>query len=480
MLLIGQIVLSACQPVRHEAPIRAVDAIPSSLQETIIAVPIRAKLDRLGLALNRAIPRRLWAIDKADQLCVPAKRVKLVFAHVKTPDVTCRIVGNVTRGTITVSGAGQDLIVSIPMHATISAKDVGGILKQETAQADARVHIRLRLDLADDWTPSAAASIAYDWVDPPHVRFLGHRIEFTSKADDKLKGVIAALKRTLPNELARLHTKERAAQAWRKAFTSIQLNESNPPVWMQITPHALSYGGYTITRGELTLNLGMRAATKTIVGPRPSDPPATPLPRLHRARERASRVLFTIPVIADYGELEPVLARALAKRARRPFEVPGIGPVYATFGKVVIYGTLGGRIAVGLTFSAARPGVRSSHGTIWLTARPINEMNSRHVEFSELEISGITDSTGAGLLIKLANTPGLSATIADALAQNFSRDYDRLLDKVGRAMAEKRVGDIVIRAHIVDMRTGQIQAVGRGVYLPVWGRGTASIALLPR
>ena len=92
-----------------------------------------------------------------------------------------------------------------------------------------------------------------------------------------------------------------------------------------------------------------------------------------------------------------------------------------------------------------------------------------------LSVSGVTDSIGTGLLLRLANTPGLSATIADALAQNFAKDYDHLIAKIGQAIDEKRVGDILIRAQIIDIRTGQLKAAGQGVYLPVWGKGTASI-----
>jgi hypothetical protein len=477
--IIAASMLGGCNRVPHKAPVRASNAISATPQDTIIAVPISASLENLSKALNKTVPRDLWAIDKPNQLCVPARKVKVLFAKVKTPAIKCRIVGHVTRGAIAIAGRGEDIVVSIPVHATVTAKDVGGILKEETAQADAHVRARLRLDIADDWTPRATAKISYDWVDAPHVQFLGQRIEFTSKADDKLQDVIAKLQRSLPQELAKLHVRDRVDEAWRSAFTSLQLNESNPPVWMQISPRELNYGGYAIHGDRLTLNLGMRAATETFVGPRPADPPATALPPLRRAAEKASGVLFTIPVIADYKELEPVLARALAKRSQRPFQVPGIGPVAAAFGQVVVYGTSGGRIAVGLTFSAARPDSSPSHGTIWLTARPVNAVNSRQIGFEGLEVSGVTDSTGTGLLIKLANTPGLSSTIAGALSQNFSSDYDKLLSKVGRAVSQKRVGDIVVRAHITDVHTGRIIAAGQGIYLPVWGKGTASIELAP-
>ena len=476
-LSMGCLVVAGCHKVPHVAPPRATDVIAVPPQTSVINVPVTADLDQLRVALERAVPRRLWAIDKPGETCVASKKVKILFAKIKTPTLKCRIVGVVTRGPMVLSGSGQNIFVAMPLHAVVSAEDIGGILKRETANADARVRAVVRLDVAPDWSPRGKISIAYDWADAPHIDFLGRRNEFTSKADDKLKGVIAGLERTLPRELAKLHFREQVAHAWRSAFTSIELNKANPPVWMRITPQALAYGGYAVRGRTLTLSLGMKAGTETFVGPRPADPPATPLPAVSRAVATPGAILFAIPVIADYRELEPVLVKALTKRSARPFEVPGLGPVNATFGKVTIYGTEGGKIAVGLQFSATTPGGSPSRGTVWLTAKPVNAVNSRRVAFIELSVAGVTDSVGTGLLIKLANTPALSATIADALTQNFSKDYDGLLGKISHAIEEKRLGDLLIRAHITDVRTGQLKAAGQGLYLPVWGQGTASIML---
>jgi hypothetical protein len=479
MVAIGAacLVLAGCHKVPRVAPPRATDIVAVPPQTSIINVPVTADLAALRAALERAVPRKLWAIDKPGQTCVASKQVKVLFAKIRTPTLKCRIVGVVTRGPLILSGSGENIFVAMPLHAVVSAEDIGGLLKRETANADAHVRAVVRLDVAADWSPRGRITIAYDWVDAPHIDFLGQRVEFTSKADAKLKEVIAQLERTLPRELAKLHFREQVAHAWASAFTAVELNKADPPVWMRITPQTLAYGGYAVSGRTLTLKLGMKARTETFVGPRPVDPQATPLPAVSRTAAAPGEILFAIPVIADYRELEPVLARALAKRSQRPFAVPGLGPVNARFGKVTIYGTEGGKIAVGLQFSATVPGGAPSRGTVWLTAKPINAVNSRRVAFTDLSVAGVTDSVGTGLLIRLANAPGLSATIADALTQNFAKDYDGLLGKVAHAIEEKRLGDLLIRAHITNVRTGQLKAAGQGIYLPVWGQGTASIVL---
>jgi hypothetical protein len=159
--------------------------------------------------------------------------------------------------------------------------------------------------------------------------------------------------------------------------------------------------------------------------------------------------------------------------------VPGVGPVRTDFHKATIYGITGGRIAVGLDFTARDEAGKlgATKGTVWMTGVPVNAEDSRRIGFEDFEVSGTTDMRGGDLILRLANTPGMSATIAGALAQNFEKDYGKLLGKIGRAIEDKREGDLVIRAEVTRTRTGRIQAAGRGLYLPVWADGTASITV---
>ncbi len=483
VLLAGAALASAsCNRTPNKAPPRANDRIAIEPQASLIAVPISAELSSITTALEREVPRALWSIDKPDQVCAPSDKVKVLFVEVKTPTIKCRIVGQVTRGKLALSGSGRTLTVTMPVHAVVHARDIGGVLKQETATADARVQARIELDLAPDWSPRGKVDLAYRWTSPPTIEFLGQKIDLTQQADAKLKQVMGQLERTLPSELGKLRVREQAQQAWNAAFTSLQLNRSNPPVWMRVSPQAVQYGGYAIRGGQVTVRLALRTITETFVGERPPDPPRTPLPRLEQIAGPLPRLTFFIPVIADYRELEPVLMKALRKRERRPFQVPGVGPVWAKFNKATIYGSTKGRIAVGLNFSASDEGntIGKARATVWMTAVPLNRPNSRQVRFTEFEVSGSTDRTGGDLVIDLANAPGLGTTIAEALTQNFEKDYDKLMVKVDRAIEEKREGDFVIRAKIEDVQTGSLKAAGQGLYLPVRGTGRASIRLAPR
>jgi hypothetical protein len=74
----------------------------------------------------------------------------------------------------------------VPLRAFVQARDVGGIIKHETATGSAMAQARIRLDLASDWSPRGTIKLRYNWTREPGIDFLGQRIRFTKQADKEL------------------------------------------------------------------------------------------------------------------------------------------------------------------------------------------------------------------------------------------------------------------------------------------------------
>ncbi len=464
------------------APPRAGDTVPAPALTSSISVPIDADPRAVRAAIERAVPKVLWSIEQHLDVCVPPKRVKVFGQSVAvTPKLGCTVIGRVTRGPIRLRGVGRDIYVDLPIAARISARNVGGILKQQTATGTALAHAIVRLDIGADWKPRGTVRLSYDWKDAPGIDFLGQRITFTDQADAKLKPIARQLEQTLPRELAQLDVRRQVARLWRQGFTSVILNGDRPPVWMRIAPQHLRYDSYALNGKALRLNLAIDAVTETFVGPRPTDPVPTPLPPLE-VGEAPTGFKFFIPTIADYAQLEPVVMRALARRSQQPFVLPGLGPVTAQFEQVTIYGTVGHQIAVGLKINAwpvATPDTKT-HGTVWLTATPVNAPGSAHIDFRDLTLTGGSDRVAADLLLTLANNGSVLGAIGGALGQNFTGDLTKLLAKVRAAIAQKQLDDFVIRAQLDRVETGRIVPYGQGLYLPVRVSGAARISYRPR
>lgn len=480
LILLGS--LTACvRKTAVEPPPHATDKAPSPKQTSLIAVPIHASTASLKQTLERAVPKTLWTINKRERACVKPQRVKLFGKKVKvTPPIACTIVGQVTRGPLRLRGKGNEIVVEVPLNARIAARDVGGVLKGETATGSAMAHARVRIDLTSDWRMQGKARITYGWTRAPGIDFLGRRITFTDEADAKLKPVVASVEREVNREVAKIDIRKQAADIWRQAFTSLELNRENPPVWMRVTPQRILYGGYRLDGHRINLNLGLEAITESFVSGRPADPAPTPLPRLVRKTPKP-HFDVRVPVIADYAQLQPVVDRALAKRSMRPFALPKVGPMTVKFGKSTIYGVPGGRIAVGVDVDAkleARTGA-PTRGRIWMTAVPVNEPGSAEVRFTALVINGDTDGVGGDLLILLGRSPEFAPLIAEALTQNFTRDLAELQGKIRRAVDQRREGAFVIRTRVDRFETGAIKAYGNGLYLPVRMVGAASVDYRP-
>ncbi|MBO9518148.1 MAG: DUF4403 family protein [Porphyrobacter sp.] len=484
--LIFALVLSGCN--RQESlpePPRSTSVPQFESQNSTLVVPIDLSLDDLQSALERRTPRTLWTIDRPNQKCVKAQRVKVFGERLKvTPDIKCRIVGQVTRGAVSLSGSGKRLTINMPIKAVVSARDVGGVLKGETATASANVRADVVFGLDASWNASAKVNISYDWAEPPGIDFLGQRIEFAKRADKALANVVANLEREVRLEVAKANIKPVLQEAWKQGFTNIELSSRNPPAWMRITPQGMGLAGYTVNGRKVTLTVAVEAKTETFVGDEPPAPKPTPLPP-QIANVEDVGLNFFMPVVADYAQLEPVVLRELRKLADKGIKLEGVGSVNAQFDKVTIFATDNGRLAVGIDAQVEPIGQRTgvsfgkSKGRVWLTGLPISEADSQVVRIKDLQIYGQTDGMATNLLIRLASSESVLERIAGSLEEDFTKDYEKVLGKAQRAVAGRQEGRFLLSAQIDEVHHDKVQVTGAGLFTPVRVSGRGQITVVP-
>ncbi len=499
---IALLMLAACgDGAVNPAPPRVTTPaeVPKPLSR--ITVPVSAPVADLERLVNAQVPKSLLSIDRQEDACIPAAKLTVCLKHKQPckgeackavpcavgfqkakiiPSISCRIVGEVTRGPIRLTGKGDVIQLRMPVQADIRAQDVGKIIRQETATAAAEVRATIALGLRRDWQPTARVDIDYNWTQKPGIDILGKRITFAGKADPKLQKVISGLEAELPNHLVQLGLPKLIAGAWEKGFTSVSLNRQNPEVWMRITPQRLGVGGYRIEGDSIILTLGMEAMTETFLGNRPPDPDPIPLPPQAMFTD-PSGLRFHLPVVADYAELEPVLEKALRKLASKPIMVPVVGEVNVAFGKPTIYTTAGDRLAIGLPIEAGvGTGALNTKGVVWLTGKPWNAPNSQKVLVQDLQVAGKSADLSGNLLIGVARSPAVTAELETAIAQNFDKDLAKLMVKIHKALADKQVGDFQLSAEVTEVRHGVVTPVGQGLYLPVEAFGRAQLRYRPR
>jgi Domain of unknown function (DUF4403) len=479
--------LAACGPKQENpAPPRLTTVPEFPKTSSTLLVPVTLSLDSLQRALEAKTPKQLWSIDKHSDKCVAGQRVKAFGSRIKvTPDISCQIVGRVTRGAIALSGHGKRVTISMPVNATIAARDVAGFLKGKTATGAAVVRADVSFGLDANWHPHAKVEISYDWTNPPGIDFVGQRIRFVEKADKELGKVIAGLERDLQDEVAKAQVRPIIAGAWKQGFTVFELSRKNPPAWMRVTPVGLAFAGYNVEQRNLRLQIAAEAFTETFVGadvPKPEQP--TPLPRQIPV-PKSSGLRVYIPVVADYRELEPVVLRALRKLNKKGIQIEGAGSVNADFQKVTVYATGEGRLAVGVDAEVEPVGDRigkswgKAKGQVWLTGSPISETNSEVIRVRDIRIFGDTDRVATNLLLALANSDSVRQEIAGALTEDFSKDYHKVLGKAQKAIGDRQEGDFRLSVRINEVSHDSIQVTGGGLFMPVMVKGSGQIVYSP-
>lgn len=479
------LVLSGCsRDAGNPAPPRVDTPLPVPELTSTIAVPVTASLDELARRLEAQIPRTVWTIDEVRPNCIPAQRVSIGVLGIEnakiTPDIACLIKGDAVRGRLRLKGAGETLRLTMPITATVNVRDARGRLAGETATAKAMVKARIRLAVTPDWQAKASVGLDYDWLQPPSFELLGASISLKSPADKALAALVPRLEADIPKLIAAIHTREALADAWESAFTTIELNHENPQVWLRVAPEALHVGRWQVNGRTITLPITVRAAASTIIGHRPADPEPTTLPPPD-APIGDSLVNISLPVIADYAVLEPVLAKALGKLSAKGIEIPDIGRVNVQFGRVTLYPTTGERIAVGLEIDAKSPRqFLQARGTLWLAGTPITTPGSQIVRIADLAVVSRTDSRGFDLLVAIADDPDIKAAIADALTQDFSKDLDKLMAKISPKLAALPIGkNFMLKAEITQFRNGTVSPLGQGLFMPVTAQAHAVLSYRP-
>ncbi|WP_416906801.1 MAG: DUF4403 family protein [Polymorphobacter sp.] len=484
-LLAAALLLAACsRDAGNPAPPRIDTALPTPALTSTLKVPVSASLDTLETRLDARLPPQLWAIDEVRQACIKAQRLTLKFLGVEgakiTPDIACHITGEATRGRPRLSGEGDTLRLTLPIAVRVNARDADHVLKGETATAEALVTAAIKLGVRPDWSPEAKVDLGYEWQAEPSLKVLGITISLKDKADEALAQLLPRLEAELPALLAELHARDALEGLWAEAFTTVSINRQNPEIWLAVSPEALHLDPWQIEARTLTLPLSVSASVETVIGHRPPDPVPTPLPPPAPPLTRDG-VQLALPVTADYAVLEPVLEKALAKLSAKGIKLPDEGSIKVRFGKVSLYPTTNGRIALGVEIDArGERGLIDARGTLWLAGTPHNEPGSQRLTISDLEVASQTDSRGFDLLVAIADTDLFRETVAEALTQDFSNDLAKLEAKVRPKLADLPLGkSFRLQAEITRFQNGQVSALGQGLYMPVNAEAQARLIYAP-
>jgi hypothetical protein len=161
-------------------------------------------------------------------------------------------------------------------------------------------------------------------------------------------------------------------------------------------------------------------------------------------------------------------------------QVRGLGAVTASFGKVHIHETSGGRVAIGLDMAAGTPRQwLKPRGTVWMTVKPVLLPGTQQLDIGDIAITGSPDNASFRMLLSVARSRLVRDQIARALSRDFAAERGRALAAAQATLADRRVGEFRLSAQIDAVENGGLTVMGEGLVLPLQARGTARLSLDP-
>lgn len=481
-LLFGlALALAACSdrapPSDADAPPRAAAMPLPEPAPSRISLPVRVPMARISADLEKTLPAELWTIDKPEQVCAKPTKANIFGAKLNvTPKLKCHITGKVTRGKLGLTAAGNNLRLAIPLHAEVEVKNVAGVLR-ESANADAVVWADIALAVLPSGQLTGKIKIDYRWDKPPGIDFMGQRISLAGEAEPRLAAIIAKAEKDFPAALAGLPVRGELEKLWQQGFTVESLNRANPEAWISLKPQRLGVGRIGSDGRNVVVNASLTAVAQVHLGKQPPRPVPTAMPAIATELGENSALQLHVPVLAQYGTLEPVLSKALAKVAAKGIEVSGKGRVKVRFGRPTLYGTTGGRLALGLDLAAKGPrGLIDTKGRVWLTAEPRTLPGSEKVLIKDISLATAkTDDVQMPLLAAVVMATPVQAALEDALTQDFTNDYGKLMVKIDKALQAVKIGPFRLAAKLDKVDHGKVLALGQGLYMPVVASGSAEL-----
>lgn len=362
--------LAACSRERVDAPPPALSDDPASanaLPASSLNVPISYDLTPIALRLEDVVPGRFGDLEKRDTL---SSNTRISFAveaqrdsfHVELDGRTAKI-----STIIRYRGRGW---YDPPVGPSVSGSCGTG---DDDPPRRVDVSMSADLDLTSNWTLVANSRVERvapaTERDRDRCRVTIARIDITDRLVRAARSLLDSNTDRIDAAIAEIDVRSNFEEWWTLLQTPIELTDS---VWLLINPLQVRKGE-TGGRGLLlNANVGLTAAPRIVVGPRPAVVPA-PLPPLDTGTvEPGLHVL--VEGVVDYEVASGVLTEQLRGRT---FEGAGRR---IRIREVELSGIGGGRLGMRIVYDGY------ARGSLWFVGTPHFDPATNQVSVPDLDV----------------------------------------------------------------------------------------------
>lgn len=429
-------------------------------KESEISVPITIDLALVQREANANLPSRLATINERNVRCVKAKWLKTKMLFGKwlktkvTPDIYCDIRGHVDRrGDLSLNATGQSLKLSLPVHATATAKVLG---IQETAKADVTFFVNAALDIGADWRPTLALKSDFLWDRRPEIWLFDIvKITIGSRVEPLVRRKLVEFEKQVPAMLEDLNLRQKLENIWDDAQMPVQIFDK-PTVYAVFLPKSVGFSGLYGHGQTLTTQIAIRGKTHVVMGESPTIK-SIPLPPLERIATSEGHFKLSLPVVIEEQELQKVLDAV--PRDSLVFEiVEGVIQGQLSFVAMRIKMHEDGRLHIeaDVVYDNRSDWLKiidifdwfDLEGHTKMTVRLGVAAETKTIYAKDVRLDSDTTSALADTLIDVLDLP----IVRDRLAKLIRYDYSGVLaegvTQVNEALASSAFGDVNVQAEL--------------------------------
>ncbi|WP_234831177.1 DUF4403 family protein [Rhodopseudomonas palustris] len=441
------VVLWSTAAAASDKPPLAPDAVAPFTTESRISAAVEFGLPALASKIEQSIPRRLATIDER----VACVNRRVIGFRVQA---NCDVDGYVERsGRVSIYGRDGRVYGSVPIYGALEAQGANRFtsrIRGET-EASATVEAEARPRLTKDWALALNFSDRFSWSEPPVMRVLGREISLTKYAEPRIRSQLAKI-RSRANAAARsLDLKGKAAAAWRHAFDPIALSDT-PPVWLQLTPQAVSFAGVSADSKVLRGSLELRGSAMTTVGQQPPAVEAAPLPPLGNEVSAPGELDVILPVRIGYDVLKQKLSDILAATPIAGLAVRDLD-IYPSSGKLII--------GLRLDKPSDEP---ATENWVYVSAGVVVAADGQSVALSDLAV--ITPNDQLALLI---------TNLQDKARIDFGPAYQNLLKAANDKLNRPLQNGFRLEGHLASAKLEKLYLPADGVVVAMRATGRLRI-----
>ena len=363
------------------------------------------------------MPRR--TNDHCKRIYISALGVKI------TKWLSCEYWGGLEkRGPFTLSGSGDSLTASVPIHFWASAR-ASGI--QESTEANVTAFLSAKPKLTSNWELKLNPDASFRWDSHPEIKLFG---VFPVGIQDALTGPmneqIQKQVNLIASQIEGTPFRDRAAALWDATYNPIRLS-SKHDIWVRIGMQEARFSGVNIADNILKANIGVKATTEIFMGAEPSPLPSSSLPKLNLENAPSAGFNIALPVAISYASMSDLLNQAL-KKGQKWAPLPDYPNVLVTIKKAEVYPSEGA-LAVRIDFVADLPNkLFDTSGTVFLSGTPVVDDDKKEFAVENISFTSQTNNNLTNIISKVMRS-NIENRISDALKISYKKQFDDLLSE---------------------------------------------------